>query len=334
MQATIYKTAEGIYLYDESEKTKLKNAGVKLTHEPLHNMGLYNHLILSEIDTLRWDDYVSQAQMKNRICDNMLTSIRTLKDREQHFESIIDPVLNKTTIIYADKGIIWIPKCFKLEKFELDANRDTQCYKDIKVRVTIVNSNKSNAIPGYLNKENIITMKSMQRNCNESIARLIEENGNYSALMDINNNIYKKAISHTVRLYPIENEILKYNFPHYKELLNEIDLTEIIIRNSEYSDIYSKMKLKMVHNGDSSNTLLLIINNMKEGGEQIIKFFSNTYTYVKLIMYGITVTVIVLLIVLVIIILIKIINYKQINDYKLRYKKFKLVKDVPQITIR
>lgn len=76
----------------------------------------------------------------------------------------------------------------------------------------------------------MVTLYSKERRCNESIIRVIEEaKETYSLLIELKNKISYKKIPLTARLYPIENEIFKYNFPHYKELLTDIDLANIII---------------------------------------------------------------------------------------------------------
>ena len=229
--ASLYKTAEGIYLCDDANTPKFLNAGVSRIIEPIHNMGLYNHMLLSEIDGIKFKEFQSQTNAKTRMCENLVTTLRTLKERERHFGTIIDPLLNITTVIYADKGVIWLPKCIVLNNFTLDSERDEKCYNDLKVKVTIPYSNKTvGDIAAFLNKAHVVTLYSKERRCNESIIRVIEEaKETYSLLIELKNKISYKKIPLTARLYPIENEIFKYNFPHYKELLTDIDLANIII---------------------------------------------------------------------------------------------------------
>ena len=51
--ASIYRTAEGMFLSDDANWRTLKDAGVRTSKEPLQNYGHYNHLLLSEIDKNR-----------------------------------------------------------------------------------------------------------------------------------------------------------------------------------------------------------------------------------------------------------------------------------------
>ena len=88
------------------------------------------------------------------------------------------------------------------------------------MKVTVPYSNKTVDIAAFLNKAHVVTLYSKERRCNESIIRVIEEaKETFSLLIELKNKIFYKKIPLTARLYPIENEIFKYNFPHFKELL-------------------------------------------------------------------------------------------------------------------
>lgn len=82
-----------MYLADDGNFRMLKEAGVKAAKEPIHNLGLYNHLILSEIDKNKWNEFNEQSKIKRRICETLVTMLKTLKDKERHYETFVDPVL-------------------------------------------------------------------------------------------------------------------------------------------------------------------------------------------------------------------------------------------------
>ena len=108
--------------------------------------GMYNHMLLSELNGMIYKEFEDQSSAKTRMCENLLSTLRTLKEREKYYTTIIYTLLNVTTVIYADKGIIWLPKCFLLTNFKLDTDRNKNCFKDLKVKVTIWHSNKTKDI--------------------------------------------------------------------------------------------------------------------------------------------------------------------------------------------
>jgi len=136
--AVLYKTAEGMYLAEGDNINKLQKGGVQVSEESQHNGGYNNHKILSEIDGLEFKSIINQNRIKHRLCENLLTTLNTLKLKNSYYMRINDPTLNVSTIVYADQGAIWLPKCYKIEEFEI-IEENTGCFEDIPIKITKAN---------------------------------------------------------------------------------------------------------------------------------------------------------------------------------------------------
>ena len=124
-----------------------------------------------------------------------------------------------------------MPKCVMIKNFSVNLDRDDMCYEDLKIKIPVNYKNKSSGeIKAFLKNQGIITTKSTKRNCSDTIVRLVDNSSNHSLLIEKNNKLEIRNIKDMVKLYTIENEIYKYNFPHHKELLSDIDILDIINR--------------------------------------------------------------------------------------------------------
>jgi len=221
--AVLFITAEGMYLAEGDNINKLQRCGVQVSEESLHNIGYNNHKILSEIDGLEFKSIINQNRFKHRLCENLLTTLNTLKLKNNYYMRINDPSLNVSTIVYADQGAIWLPKCYKIEEFEI-IKENTGCFEDIPIKIT--KANKSMTV--YL-KENRVAVKiSKTKNCKQKTIRILCENDKHSILTNINQMTSTKNISKVAKLYSLENTIYKYNFNHYKSLLENHDLIAML----------------------------------------------------------------------------------------------------------
>ena len=233
--AVLYKTAEGLYLAEGDNINKLENGGVEVSKESQYNSGYNNHKILSEVDGLEFRNIKNQDRIKHRLCENLLTTLNTIKVKNNYYMRINDPTLNLSTIVYADQGAIWIPKCFKIEEFEVISD-NTNCYEDIPIR--IFKTNKSLTV--YLKENRVAVKNSKIKNCNQKTIRIISENEKHLILTNENQMTSIKNISNVARLYSLENTIYKYNFEHYRSLIENYDLIAMI--NSKENKINKERK--------------------------------------------------------------------------------------------
>ena len=95
-----------VYLSTLRINNKIENGGVQISEESQHNNGYNNHKILSEIDGLEFKNIIKQNRIKNRLWENLLTTLNTLKLKNNYYMRINDPTLNVSTIVYADQGAI------------------------------------------------------------------------------------------------------------------------------------------------------------------------------------------------------------------------------------
>jgi hypothetical protein len=132
--AQIFKTAEGVYLAFESEYNSLKKAGVRLVDEVRYSSSLYKHLLLSEIDSNSIKIIERAYQSKKHKCENLVAILDTLKYRSKYFLKIFDSVLYAETVVYADRGAIWLPKCVQVDEVTL-IDQVSTCSDQIEVLI-------------------------------------------------------------------------------------------------------------------------------------------------------------------------------------------------------
>jgi hypothetical protein len=198
-------------------------------------------------------------------------------------------------------------------------------------------------VHAFLNKANVITSSSKERKCNESIIRIIEnKSNNYSLLIELNNKVLYQRVPRTARLYPIENEIFKYNFPHYKELLTDIDIANIIIRKraddgNRVSDFKTISEIKDKNSANSSiSEFLNDANKMliqKSGiiANYVTNLFSNVY---KTIVFSALCIVIILVLIAIIIIFRKFSLMSKFKRYRINNNKVEIKNENIEMEIR
>ena len=161
----IFKSNEGFFVSFSNISLHLDRAE---SSEDL--MRYSNYANTAEIDALQFqnqkqaiDLYMLKQEIKCQTFNMYIQIMRTLNDR--FFQISIDS--NKTIVIYSFEGLLYIPKCQKLNYIFI--NNDNQeenkeCYKYLPVRFRNPRDNKT-FIYGYLTDNNIIRTYSPKTDC-------------------------------------------------------------------------------------------------------------------------------------------------------------------------
>lgn len=220
----VYKTAEGLYLeLDDSFKQVVDDENVEISE--------LNQLILSELDGYKYENYNQQQQIKLKNCLAYKAALESTRYLDDHYEVVENPALNFSVIIYSKFNLLWLPKCVRINEFELDLNRDDKCYEDLKIKINITNENTTNTISGFLTISNIFKMNSKTINCSITIVRHFYNTFNNSYCLLLKNNTIQRRRVKLAKLFSLENEQFKINFPHYRELLTDKEIIRSVINN-------------------------------------------------------------------------------------------------------
>ena len=232
----IYKTAEGLYLVrnqgDTRKSYKETDAGMELSK--------YHELMLSEQDGNMASNWRAQLDLKIKNCELELEIIKSFKNQKEHFEVIKTPSSGKDVVIYANNGIIWLPRCTTIESFSLKSTPSEICYNDLRVNVKF--KSEKEEFNGYLTEANVITHNSTQRSCDKTIYRLIYE-GDVPTLISEKNNIVKIHNNHFEIFYPMRNPA--NNIHHYSELMDQIDIEQSIWKIT-HDDLIEQDNIKFI----------------------------------------------------------------------------------------
>jgi hypothetical protein len=79
----------------------------------------------------------------------------TLKYRTKYFLKIFDSVLNAETVVYADRGAIWLPKCVQVDEVTL-IDQVSTCSDQIEVLIRM----KNETFRAFLREGGVATLSS------------------------------------------------------------------------------------------------------------------------------------------------------------------------------
>jgi hypothetical protein len=236
-KSTVFKSAEGLYL-------NIKNKHNDLPKNERYNaieLAEYNHLMLSELDGNKYDNLKQQNKLSLKNCETMMLALEALKNKENSYQIIKDVLKNKTYVIFIKNSILFIPRCRVVNSIDIingesihEKNEEKKCYTDLKIKI------KNNNKRLFLSENNIIKNQSKERNCEDTILRIVNNN---KLIMEQNNNVNIMNVE-TIQVDTIDNRIEQINFPHFKELINQHELAQIKITD-EIIDNLSQDKIQV-----------------------------------------------------------------------------------------
>jgi hypothetical protein len=214
---TVYSTKEGLLLTESESATNLNRAtdDIRQLHE----------LMLAENDANQLRNSKQSAKIQNEICEEYRQTLQIIRRVEYGFVRTHD-VNGQSYVLFVDNGIVFIPRCVKLDSVEVKPEH-VKC-QNPRVRV------KGDSY-GFLNQERVVT-SDQSTDCSEiksillpaSRSVLTVENGKYAILpVEMQQLDVKK-------LYNIQ----AINFPHDRLLFAESDTIRLISQRSKMAKTY------------------------------------------------------------------------------------------------
>jgi len=209
----IFSSTEGLFISISKEVQKLEHSETSLSS--------IHELILSEEDGHRFAEIVQFRQFSERLCEDTKRQLRLFANLNDEFD-IIQISQKETAVLYSLNKQVYLPKCVRIFNIELRENK-VDCFKYVPIRFPRPNGP---IVEGFLTSLGVIRKKSPYRTCGENV--IINVNGSNTVLLFDGKSA---KISDKVKLIRIEDLAQlnsKVNFEHYKEIISEVDVFNII----------------------------------------------------------------------------------------------------------
>lgn len=208
----VIKTTEGLLLTSDRRATKLKRIDL--------NLASIHELILSEEDGFKVAEVSHYRQLRQRLCEQNMRFLRLLAQHDDTFATIQAKDVN--TVVYVKNGNIVLPKCANVNEIEL-VEINGECYKDLQVRYTLSNKKAK----GFLTQSGIIRIDSIKIPCTSS-NRFIPVPNSESIIGFNDKEAWIETIANKIKIEELSDTGPKYNFPHYQEIVEELDILQAI----------------------------------------------------------------------------------------------------------
>lgn len=176
-----------------------------------------HELMLSEEDGHKIAELSDFKRLRQKLCEQNRATLKFLAAQDDTFTTI-RVASGQETIVYIKNGLITIPKCARLQEIEL-IQQEGICFQDLQVRFQL----GSKLAKGYLTTGGIVRSESAAQSCEgKRYIRIPEINDTF--IVHENGRAWIETKSHVVKVEDIEDAGIKYNFPHYQAILEEIDM--------------------------------------------------------------------------------------------------------------
>jgi hypothetical protein len=272
----IYGTTEGLYITWSQKAKQLEKSEVELS--TIHD------LILSEQDGAVYNAYLNRENMNMKICETIKTYLRELRVKED----VITLVGNNrgfATIIHAQSGIIRLPTCVVMDVVEILDVQDVQsnvCTMDLLVKFEL--ENKTHI--GFLTDKNIVrAVPTKEEKCLNPLYRYFHKNK--VLIKRENNKITRLKDVETIEIGDLDKRDGSINFPHYKRILEQIDVLSEI-KNSHSDEIEEiKSKILFKEKSEEKNIILDEFSKIKDSTLTIIQSYK-----IKIAIYIVSIIII------------------------------------------
>ena len=255
----IYGTTEGLYITWNQKAKRLEKSEIELP--------TIHELILSEQDGAVYNAYLDKESLNSRVCETMKSFLREFREKDDKF-MLVGNSRGFATIIHAQSGIIRMPTCVVVNIVEILDVQDIKsdlCTMDLLVKFEL--ENKTNI--GFLTEKNIIrAVPTIAKKCINPIFRYFHTNK--ILVKRENNKIIRLKDVETIEIGDLDRRDGSINFPHYKRILEQIDVLSEI-KNSHYDEIEDiKSKLLFKDKSEEKNIILNEFNKIKDSAITII----------------------------------------------------------------
>ena len=263
---TVYATKEGLYVTFDRDANKLEE-----TDEV--NIASIHEIMLAEADGEKFATAKAFETTQNQICENFATFLRNMKYEDERYD-IFEGIDGKTRVLYSKNGIIFLPKCIKVDAIEVDEHT-TQCFEHLLVNFVL---NDTTFMKGYLLENRIIVVKDRIVDCKEKIIykHLRKQNAllirNKIGAIEIKNDI------HTLTLASIQEHYEEIIFPHHKGIFQVLDIMyEIIALNFATVNENDKVTNDIVKIGNNTKIFGVNLPNVQNKLNNMFNSISSTF---------------------------------------------------------
>ena len=208
----VMKTTEGLLLTTDQRAARLKKIDL--------NLAGIHELMLSEEDGLKVAEISDYRQLRQRLCEQNMRFLRLLAQHDDTFATI--QANNVSTVVYVKNGNIILPKCANVNEIEL-VGINGECYQNLPIRYTLNNKKGK----GFLTQSGVIRIDSIKIPCT-SIVRYIPVPNSESIIGFNDKEAWIETITNRIKIEELNDEGPKYNFPHYQEIVDELDIFQAI----------------------------------------------------------------------------------------------------------
>ena len=212
----VYTTKEGLFV-------SFSLAASKLALAEDVNIAALHELMLAEADGEKFETAKHYRNTQNQLCQNFATFLREMRKEDNRYDIFIG-VDGKTRVLYSKNGLIFLPKCIKINMINIDVNT-TQCYEDILINF----EQEKNILSGFLLENNVIVTKSKQIACKDKVIYKNFPKNNTVVIRNKSGGIEMKTDIHKVSLASIQEVFYEVNFPHNKGIFQTVDIINEIL---------------------------------------------------------------------------------------------------------
>jgi hypothetical protein len=281
----IYGTTEGLFITWDEKVKQFEKSEIELS--------AVHELILSEQDGAVYNAHLQRESVNMRVCETIKTYLREFRAREDDL-TLVGNSRGFGTIIHSQGGIIRLPTCIvinKIEIFDTQEVKSDMCTSDLLVKFEV--ENKTNV--GFLTDKNIIrAMPTISKKCINPLFRYFHTENILIKRED--NKIIKLSGVKTIEIRDLEIKDGSINFPHYKRILEQIDVLSEI-KNSHYEDIEElKEKLLFKDKSEEKNIVIDELSKMKDAAVTIIEEYKS-----KIITYVVSIVILIVVVFIIVV---------------------------------
>mgnify|MGYP003384722989 CR=1 FL=1 len=173
--------------------------------------------MLSEEDGHKVAEISDFRRLRAQTCELNLRSLRQLLYQDDTFETV-RVSSGRMIIVYVSGGNIILPKCFQINEVELVVKFD-KCHRDLMVSVKYPNNKKGIA---YLTSSGILRATTVERPCGE--VRYVFVPGTNKWIGHNGTSVWWEKRGKTVKVEDLGEVGPRLNFPHFNEVIEEIDI--------------------------------------------------------------------------------------------------------------
>ena len=238
---TAFRTTEGLILSLDKRVLKFNYSDIELS--AIHKLMLVEEDAAAE----RAHERIKEVNRQN--CFQQEEILNLMRLQENRFYNLHSKQ-NKEMIVYANKGILQVPRCIKIDEINLNKAQNSNCSNRLEISFNLDNIK----MKGYLTNDRIIRLSKDEKKCSRT--HILSLNG-IEIIVKKSKNLEIKKLTNTISTSELSNlEESDRNFLHDKKILSRSDLLKEF-EMSNYQDIMSNdIKEEIIGNESTENFIL------------------------------------------------------------------------------